>query len=341
MASNLKNEARLWRLATDLGAKHVGDPVEAIVQLCRKKIRGFLREHPCATPTELLELAAIKLDTLFIEVDSDETLLRIRDEYCGRGELSFADLEDQLGPNVYAITFGLQKAAKGDRKFVSLIDCRGTKRFRSYFSKWHELAHLLTLTPQMRLRFCRTHVLPENKDPEEALMDVIAGEFAFFSKLVARYTIGPISFGRIEELRVRLAPEASKQSAIIGLVDAWPRPCILIRAELGLRKDQRQLQNQLGLGFADRPLPLLRAVRSSPNDMARNARLLVPPNMRIPQQSVINRVYAAGRGALEAEEDLGWWESKGKCLPSQPVRIEAISRGDGVDVLITPREIRL
>ncbi|MDO8679613.1 MAG: hypothetical protein Q7R30_13740 [Acidobacteriota bacterium] len=201
----------------------------AIIRLCQKKIRAFIQEHGCATPTDLLQLAAIKLDTLFIEIDSDKTLLRVRDEYSGRGEVSFADLEHQLGPDVYAITFGLQRGGKGDRKFVSLIDCRGAKRFRSYFSKWHELAHLLTLTPQMRLRFCRTHVLPEHKDPEEGLMDVIAGKFAFFPELIAKYAIGPISFRRIEELRVRLAPEASKQSAVIGLVRAWPRPCVCHR----------------------------------------------------------------------------------------------------------------
>jgi len=341
MAPNLKNDARLWRLAADLGVKHDGDPVGAIVRFCQKKIRAYIQEHPCATPTELLQLAAIKLDTLFIEIDSDETLLRVRDEYCSRGELSFADLEHQLGPDVYAITFGLQRAGNGDRKFVSLIDCRGAKRFRSYFSKWHELAHLLTLTPQMRLRFCRTHVLPENKDPEEGLMDIVAGEFTFFPEMIAKYAIGPISFRRIEELRARLAPEASRQSAVIGLVKAWPRPCLLIRAELGLRKDQRLSQSQPGLGFAAPPQQLLRAVHANPNGAARAVGLVVPTNMRVPLESAINRVFSADHGSLDGNENLDWWESKGKHLPSQPVRVEAIIRGNGVDVLITPREAQL
>lgn len=334
MAKNLKTDARLWRLAADLGLRHSGDPIEAILLHCRKRLREFLREHPRSTLADLLELATVKLDVIFIEIHSDAELIALRDRYFAKGEVAFADLENQLSADVYAITYGLQRPDPGERKFVAVIDCRGAKRYRSYFSKWHELAHLLTLTPQMRLKFCRTHVLPENKDPEESLMDIIAGEFAFLPEMVARYAIGPISFQRIEELRQRLAPEASRQSAVIGLVQAWPKPCQLLRVELGLKKGERE---QPGLGFSA-PVAVLRAVKSRGNELARLNGLVIPQNMRVPSQSIIARVFD---GAIEqgaADENLDWWESGGRPLPTRSVRVEAKRQGRGVDVLVSLRD---
>ena len=331
MATNLKTDARLWRLAADLGLRHSGDPIEVVLRFCRKRVLEFLREHPRSTLTELLELAAVKLDAIFVEVHTDEQLAQVRKTYCAKGELAFADLENQLSPDVYAITFGLQRPEPGERKFVAVIDCRGAKRHRSYFSKWHELAHLLTLTPQMRLRFCRTHVLPENKDPEESLMDIIAGEFAFFPEIVSEYAIGQLSFAQVERLRVRLAPESSQQAALIGLANAWPKPCLQLRAEVGLKKGERR---QESFGFAS-PVPVLRAVKSKSNELARSAGLVIPQNMRVPSKSVIASVFSGVSEHGVADENLDWWESSGKALQARGVRVEARRAGNGLDVLIS------
>src|ERR1035441_6851450 len=90
--------------------------------------------------------------------------------------------------------------------FVSVIDCRGEKRFRSYYTKWHELGHLLILTDQMRLTFRRTHFGLEDKDPEEALVDVIAGAFGFLPDIVRPLAKGQPSFDGIEDIRIHLCP---------------------------------------------------------------------------------------------------------------------------------------
>lgn len=332
MAAKLKSDPRLLRLASDLGLRHGGDPIGGILRHCYKQIREYLHEYPCATLTELLQLAAVKLDVVFKEIHSDEDLVALRNDYCRRGEVAFADLENQLSANVYAITFGLQTPRRGERKFVAVIDCRGVKRYRSYFSKWHELAHLLTLTPQMRLRFCRTHVLPENKDPEESMMDIIAGEFTFMREMVEPLAIGPPSFARFEHLRQRLAPESSWTVAAIGLSQAWPRPCVLIRAEPGLKKRERL---QPTLDIVGQPQHVLRAVKSRSNDAAGAVGLMVPPNMRVPVQSVITKVFAGDTNEAVAEENMTWWESQGRALPSVCVRVEARKQWDGVEALIT------
>ncbi len=136
------------------------------------------KEYPCKTLEELLETVAANLSTKFIEIHTDEELKKIKKDFLGRGETSFARLDD-LNGNVFAITFRLLLPRPWDRRYLSLIDCRGPRAARAYFSKWHELAHLLTQTNQMRLVFTRTHAQLNIVDPEEALMEQIAGAVGF------------------------------------------------------------------------------------------------------------------------------------------------------------------
>ena len=226
-----------------------------------------------------------------------------------------------------AITFRRTRPREGDRQFVSVIDCRGSKGWRSYFSKWHELAHLLTLTQQARLTFRRTHAEPETKDPEEALMDVIAGVIGFFPELVQPHVVGEISFEQVSEIRGRLCPDASHQASLIGLVNAWPTPCVLVDARLGLRDRERRARSQGAFDFHDGPAPVLRAVHVTANAAAERSGILIPRNMRIPEQSVIARVLADGVDYLEAQEDLGWWQSSsGRALESRRMTVKARRR---------------
>jgi hypothetical protein len=53
--------------------------------------------------------------------------------------------------------------------------------------------------------------------------------------MVQPYIDGSVSFELIEEIRQKVSPEASRQSALIGIVRAWPTPCLLVRGELGVK----------------------------------------------------------------------------------------------------------
>lgn len=331
MGTKLKANPTIARLAADLNLRSSGDPVATILRSCHKKIHAFVEEFPCATLTELLDLAAAKLDTVFIEIHDDEQLRNVEREYLQRREVAFAGLATQLAPDVYAITFGLVNRRPYDRRFVSLIDCRGAKRHRAYFSKWHELAHLLTLTPQMRLRFCRTHAEPTQKDPEEALMDVIAGDIGFFAPLVARHAHGRLTFRMIEQLRQQLCPDASHQAAEIGFVKVWPTPVMLIQARLGTRKEDQAAS----FDFYTPSSMALRAVRVTPNDVAKAKGLVLPPNMRVPERSAIYRAFTTATSFDPTPENLSWWESKGVSRPAKDVLVEARAGGDWADALIT------
>ena len=337
MPLGLKNSFQIARLAADLGLDRRRDPVEAILARCHARINGILREFRCDTLSALMRATAATLDTLFVEIHDDVELDGVRADYVARGELVFATLPEQLGPHVYAITFKLTQRREGDRRFASIIDCRGSKAARSYFSKWHELAHLLTLTPQARLKFCRTHTEPDEKDPEEALMDVIAGEVGFCPQLVRPHATGEISFDRIADMRGQLCPDASEQASVIGFVKSWPAPCVLVQAQPALKADERRSLAQGRFPFHDGPTAVLRAVRVTVNSAADRAGMTIHRNMRIPGESVIARVFENGETSLEADEDLAWWtSSSGPGLSPRAVTVRARHRWGSAEALIVP-----
>jgi hypothetical protein len=337
--SALKRNYKIHALATDLGIKPSGDPIREIVRFCEKRIRRFLRDFPdCRTLSQLLEISASKLGTRFEEIHSDDQLEEVRARYSRQGEKAFASLHEELSTFVFGVTFKRVSRKSWELPYVSVVDCRGEKKFRSYYTKWHELGHLLILTDQMRLAFRRTHFGLDDKDPEEALVDIIAGAFGFLPDLVRPLANCELSFDQIENIRMKLCPEASQLSSLIGIAKAWPTPCILVQAEMGLKRGERRNLVQGTLSFQERPKEMLRAVQVTPNDAARDANFVIFPNMRIPDSSIINRVFAGDAVDGQAPEDLSWWESSdGSRLPNAKVLVQVRTSWGGVRALITPR----
>jgi hypothetical protein len=337
--TSLKRNYKIHALAGDLGVRVSDDPVREILKFCDKRVRRFFRDFPyCSTLAELLEIVASKLGTKFEEIPSDDDLEEVRARYLRQGEKGFATLQEELSDRVFGITFRRTSKKPWELPFVSVIDCRGDKRLRSYYTKWHELGHLLILTDQMRLTFRRTHFGLDEKDPEEALVDVIAGAFGFLPELVRPLAKGEPSFEKIEELRMKLCPEASQQASLIGIVRAWPTSCILLQAQLALKRGETRGLAQRSSGFRIEPTAALRAVQISPNDAARTSALMIFPNIRVPERSVIYRVFSEKIDEAEAKENLSWWESSdGTQLPDADVFVQARSAWDGVQALITPR----
>ena len=336
--ATLKRSYKIQALASDLGIRASGDPIRDIVRFCERRIQRFLRDFPeCQTLVQLLDLSASKLGTKFEEVQSDGQLEEVRGRYLRQGEKAFASLHDELSSNVLGVTFKRLSRKPWELPYVSVIDCRGDKGLRSYYTKWHELGHLLILTDQMRLAFRRTHFGLDAKDPEEALVDVIAGAFGFFPEIVRKSATGQISFDRIETIRTELCPEASQQSSLIGIAKAWPTPCIVLQAQLALKRGESRELAQGTLGFHEPPKEVLRACQVSPNESARSANLVIFPNMRVPERSIIYKMFSGELAQAEAVEDLSWWESSdGSRLNNAKVFVQARSAWGSVRALITP-----
>jgi hypothetical protein len=338
MAPKLMQSPKIWKLASDLGLKNCKDPVNDILAFCEKRIKKFLKEYEdCVTLSDLLGWVAGRLGTSFEEIRTDDDLAQIKLKYVQQGEKMFATLETLLSRDVFGVTIKKLTSEPWEDQYVSVIDCRGIKGRKAYYTKWHELAHLLILTDQMRLCFKRTLHL-DDKDPEEVLVDVIAGKFGFYPPLIQPHIHGKISFEKIENLRNSLCPEASYQSTFIGFAKAWSKPCLLILCQPGLKKSQQRQLNQQMFSFGELPTPELRAVKVTANEAAKNAGFLIPENMRVPINSITQSVHNFGLDSGSAEEDLSWWESSdGRSLAKGAILVQAKRLGDNVYAIITPK----
>jgi len=334
--SRLDSKPQIGKLASDLGLKGSGKPVAEIVDYVRRRVRKVVKTYKCGNLADLLNAAAHDAKTVFREVHCDADLNTIVAEFVPQCETIFANLHNELRDQDYAITLKRQHAAKFDLPFVSIIDCRGPKVFASYFTKWHELAHLFTLTPQMRLVFRRTHAAAF-LDPEESLMDVIAGEMAFWPDFLNADRHQEISFELLDRIRKEFCPQASFQSSLIGIVKALPKPCILLTAQLSLKKGQKLGVAQMSFGNCPAPAPQLRAVHVSVNHAAREEDILMHAHWRVPERSVIYRSFEQGTN-LEAVENLDWWTtSDGSQLRSCNVLVKAKYSSESVTALLIPR----
>jgi hypothetical protein len=338
MASRLNKSTKIWTLARDLGLSVQTDPTDAIRQFCERRVARIIHDFSgCRTLADLLGMVSNTVGTKFEIVTSENDLDEIQNRYIQRGETAFATLRAELQADTFGITIQRRKRDAWEPRFVSVIDCRGEKAAREYFTKWHELAHLLCLTDQMRLSFRRTHSDRHSKDPEETMMDIIAGHLGFLPALITPHAKGEISFRRIEVLREHLCPEASRESAVTGIARAWPTPVLLVRAELGLKANEARQANQIGFGFARQPHPVLRAVTIIENERARRAGFRIHSNMRAPERSIVHRVFEGHSPDGDADENLDWWESSdGNRLPSIPIRVHARRVWDRVEALIVP-----
>jgi hypothetical protein len=335
--SRLDTKPQIGKLASDLGLKRSSKPVSEIVHYVRRKIRSIAKNYKCRSLNALLNAAAGDAGTVFREIHSDHDLDNVIEEFVSKGEAIFANLRNELREQDYAITIKRQHAASWEPPFVSVIDCRGDKVFRAYFSKWHELAHLFTLTPQMRLMFRRTHGAAL-QDPEEALMDVIAGELGFLSDLLKLDGREEISFETIERIRSEFCREASFQASLIGIVKALPQACILLDARLGHKKGEQPDSQQKTSRNRPGAAPSLRAVHVTVNQAGRDVGICMYANWRVPYKSVIRQVFERQEYA-EAVENLDWWTtSDGSQLATCSVLVKAKASPGSVIALLIPED---
>jgi hypothetical protein len=339
MSGRLDSKIKIWTLASDLGLPKSEKPSRAILAFVICRVRTIAKTFSCGNLNDLLISVAGAVDTVFEEIHTADDLRKVQAKYVKKGETGFANLEADLsGSKDFGITIRRMHRESWEPQFVSVIDCRGEKVFRSYFTKWHELAHLLTLTAQMRLEFRRSHSQLANHDPEERLMDIIAGELGFLPDFLPGDMREDVSFGAIERIRQECCPTASRQAAIIGIVKGLPKPCILLSAQLALRKSEASGLHQmvLDVGLSE-PVPVLRAVHVTVNQAAQEEGIQVHKQWRVPKESVIARVFASGEYA-EATEDLSWWTtSGGSGLKKCPVLVKARKGWDAVEALIIPK----
>lgn len=333
-------DGRVLKLARELGMKGAGDPVHFVVDRCLRHVRTWVTEFTPANLEDLLQTVIGKVGLIVEEINADDDLPQIADRYLRDGEGAFGRVLRAFDDKTFALVLRLRRPRHGCAH-VAVIDCRGRKRARRWFSIWHEVAHLLA-EPQLSFNFRRT-VVPD-KDPVEQLMDSIAGELAFYRpmfELALSDGVRP-TIADLEDHRVRLAPSASREAAYGTLISRAHIPAVLIVAEMEFKaSEHRALQNRFLFPEAA-PTPELRAVRVVASELGRRSALFIPRNMRVPPTSLISRVFLQetadlADGTWNGRELLSEWsDSKGKRLAEMPVVVEAGRSGGRVFALITP-----
>lgn len=338
------------KLAKDLGLEFRGDCLAHIRTFALTEVTRLTDGFPVPDLDSLRRILANRLRLGIEFVRSDADITRI-----ARDHSSFdPSLPRRLQSEFTKLgTEGIVLQRQDDDplgiRYLAVIDARGERGVRAYFTAWHEVAHLLTYPPQLSLPgFRRTPRDEERKDPLESVVDHVAGLLAFHEPLyrpVLERAIeehGALSFGAIDAARAEATPEASLFAAAIGSIRYAGTPAALVRVGLGLKKAQaREIRSGQGsFSFAPQSAPALRALDVIHNEPGQASDLRIRRNMRIPEDSVLHAAFdSPADGDFAADEDQSWWEtSDAGSLPELEIRVEATRRGGYVYGLITVRD---
>jgi hypothetical protein len=349
--SRLDDAAEIVTLAGDLGLGSLAKPVEAVVGFCLRKIDGWVQQVGGVASIAALEaLVTNKLQMVFEEVRSDADFDCIKEQYArAKKDPVFATMrlkfDDADNPTYGALVKRKNAPADAPDRYVAVIDCRGSKAARRFFTRWHEVGHRLT-----------THAdggatepgYRSEHDPIERLMDEIAGHVGYYGPLfdsvfqVAHRGKKLLLFNTVEAVIRQGFPDASFQATLNACTRQLPTPLIYLEAALGHKAVvKREIEDDSPRLFAfEEPPPDLRAVRVVANEAAQGEKFVIPQNMRVPESSVIRSLFEAhGERDAASREDLGHWsDSKGKRLERRAVAVEARKVADRVIAIVQPVE---
>lgn len=336
--SRLEQEHDIIALARELRLR--GDPVEAIVRHCQHKIDGWV-EHVGGVHSiaELESLVADRLQLVFEEVYSDDDLEQLIARYVGQGEIVFATLRNDLDASTFGATIRV-KHCGAKRAYIAVIDCRGEKAARRFFTRWHEIAHLLVLEKELDAPVRRS-----SQDPIERLMDEIAGRIGYYEPLFGpvfarEYQGAPLRFGTVETIRKSYCDSASFQATLFACHRRIDTPIVYLEAEVKYKADEeRRLRSKQRTFFRDDPpVAKLRVNLAVPNSVAVKRDFRIVPNMRVPEGSVIYKLHfdPSAEQASGCENLQAWEFSDGGSLPDCEVWIDARKAGDRTIAVIQP-----
>jgi hypothetical protein len=343
----LPQEPKIIAMAHALGVRSA-NPVDGIREFCRSQVQKLIRDtRHIVTIDDLERVVCERLRLKIIEVWSDEDLDAIVEEYArGRKDAAFAYLRKDLDFETFATLIRCRRRnGENEDHYVAVVDCRGDKAAKRFFTRWHEIAHVLTLFEQLELPLHRSTV---RKDAVERMMDIVAGDIGFYSPLFSPLVNGVAAQSRFDfqavgRIRQRFCPSASIQATLNAAVAQLERPAIFIDAALGLKRGEERALNSGQQEFFPQPPPVaqLRVRTAISNSRARRLGLKIHSNMRVPQTSVIASVF---NGADEFNSELAfenlnqWAISKGTHLPPTAVSVDAMKVRDHVWAIIAPTD---
>jgi len=351
----LARSPKVIQLARDLGLSTRGDCLTPIRDYAITAVSRVLGDSaiPVDSLDTLRRLVANKYRARLEFISSDDDIERIATEYSRfHPHLRKRLVEEFLEGRTEGITLERDPYDSVQFCYLVVVDSRGERAARAYFTAWHELTHLIVHPEQLRFPgFRRTPLRIEiEKDPLESVVDHVAGRLAFYPPLfepaiqAAMKVHGGISFEAIDQARVEAAPSASLFATAMGSINFAGFPLLFVSIGLGLKVGERRLLRspQQRFGFAEVHVnEKVRALNVVPNELVPESKLAIRRNMRVPVRSVLTEAFDSNQDVtLDAQEDQSWWEtSEEGTLRSLPLWVQAIRRGRFVYGLIKPSAI--
>ena len=330
-------ELELKRVAEELRLGPTGNFEDVIVEHCLTRLRAWVAVH--GTPRTLSELAnefAASLDMRVTEVRTEDDIDAVLEEVAPVQKAVIGDLKAEFGGDTDAVTVRRLNPNPWDRKYWAIINCQGWHEYRRYYTKWHEIVHRLLDGQQLAFAFRRTK---ENRpEPGEALVDRVAATLAFYPDMfepVVREAFareGRLTFDVIDNVRERIAPDASREATANACLRHVPSPVWFLQSRMGLKASEvRKLNNpQMSFFPEESPEAKLRVRIGSYSPSAEELGIRFHPNMRVPESSIVTLGFNDAWGdPQQGTETLDAWEtSSGGPIGYGEIHLEAIRVGN-------------
>lgn len=341
---SLSRHPQVIQLARALGILDSEDTVSAIVAYSIHRVDRFVDRYlgDITTLEGLKEVVADSLSVNIRYIWKNEDLLALVEEfgdaYLGLAQVLQAEFCDKQTEGLLLFN---PSPEPWERKYLAIVDGRGTQVHRANYTSWHELAHVL-VSPREDLEIGPVHLSSaeqNRKDPVEQLVDIVAGRIAFYDPIFRPIFLNEVgrqslTFSMIERIRTKHIPEASLYSTVVACMRLSEEPMLLLKIEeVNERNDLQQLSHlPLSREFlATITRSKLKVVQRYPNDVARYSNMGICKGMSIPRDSVIYAAYEQQVGyEIEAAENR-WDTGEGA-----PLHVRAILRGAYVYALVSP-----
>lgn len=309
-----------------------------VIAYCLEQINAMVEKSGTAVSslTQLRDIVAAQLNLTIREIRAPEDIKTLLEDFPSTKEPVMARIPRELDDQTDAIVVHRPNCEPWERPYLAVINCMGDHFYKRYFSKWHEIVHLLLEGRQMTFAFRRTHEA-EKQQPLEQLVDRVAGHLAFYSPLFKPVFHEAVSstgltFDAINYIRAKIAPEASRQATILACVRHSPNPVLYARLGMSLKKTERAMLAEPDFFPETKvvPEPKLRILDSASNEAAQKVGLQMFRNMSISDDSLAARAFKTG-GSIEGQEDFALWRDD---VPLKQVAIQAVKIGSDVHCLL-------
>ena len=330
-------ELELKRVARELGLGSAGNLEDMIVRHCLERLRAWVAAH--GTPPTLSDLAdefAASLDLHITEVHTEEEIDAVLEEVSQVQKAAIGDLKTEFRGNTDAIIVRRLDRKPWHREYLAIINCQEWHEYRRYWTKWHEIVHLLLVGQQPAFTFRRTS--QNQSDPGEVLVDRVAASLAFFPDMfepVVREECARedrFTFDVIDRVRDRIAPDASREATTNACLRYVPSPVWFLQCHMGLKASEERRLNSPQLSFfpEEPPENKLRVRRCSYSRSAEDLGIRFHPNMRVPESSIVALgFHDEWEEPKEGTEALDAWEtSSGGPIGHGEIHFEAMRIGD-------------